>query len=340
MNHFFYDLFLEEPEEPINTINTINKKKQIHHIVDNTFLITNEREKTRLLKQLPNWQQYFYLCNKAEPLRIAEVADDFVPCAMKCNEVLLSYDSRKLIYIDSYLKALRCSRKYIIKIIDFYKSTLVAIQILNGKGIVHNNINFNTLLIEEENENILLTNFTFSLSLNQAKNDELNLLMPFYTADINKDQDLDIFLPVEFHLLRYQLDNGLTCLSAYNIETVLRQFVVNHRVLKHFDTRQLLKEGLSYFNKYVNRNLLETMASAFETWDNYALSIVFLRILIGLHKTVKINNKFIILFMKLLFRNISLDVSTRLSLNDTREQFEILLNKIELDDFVKLVHSI
>jgi hypothetical protein len=82
------------------------------------------------------------------------------------------------------------------------------------------------------------------------------------------------------------------------------------------------------------------MATTFETWDNYALSIVFLRILIGLHKTVKINNKFIILFMKLLFRNISLDVSTRLSLNDTREQFEILLNKIELDDFVKLIHSI
>jgi hypothetical protein len=114
---------------------------------------------------------------------------------------------------------------------------LAAIQILNSKGIVHNNINFNTLLIEEENENVLLTNFAFSLSLNQAK-DNLALLMPFYTADINKDQD--IFLPVEFHLLRYQLDNGLTCLSAYNIETVLRQFVVNHRVLKHFDTTQLL----------------------------------------------------------------------------------------------------
>ena len=342
MNNFFYDLFFL-PNENDDSDEAPKKKKQIHNIVDKTFLLTNELEQTRLLKQLPNWQQYFYLFDTATPIRLAEVSEDLKveQCKTKCNEVLLSYDSRKLIYIDSYLKALSCSRKYISKLIDFYKSSLATIQQLNAKGIAHNNINFNTLLVDE-NENVLLTNFAFSLSLmregNQDKNN-LSLLLPFYKDD-DKDTDISLFLPVEFHLLQYQLSNDITCLSFNNIESVLKQFVSNHRILTHFDTTVLLKDGLSYFNKYVNQNLLETMASTFETWDNYAVSIVFLRILIGLHKTIKINNKFIIHFMKLLFKNISLDVSKRLSLNETREQFELLLNKIDLDDFVKLVRAI
>jgi hypothetical protein len=341
-NTFFYDLdFFSEHEEPDLKP---NKKKQIHNIVKKTLLVTNEVEKTRRIKRILYWERHFYLFNTAENIRIAELSEDsreILAAAYAANrdsttvELLLSYDSRKLIYLDSYLKALSCSTKYITKLIEFYKSILKSAQLLAANGLSHNNINLDTILVNEH-DNILLTKFAFALDTTREKGIEtINLasLVNYYTPE------MDVFLPVEFHLLRYQLNNNLSCLSCYNIETVIKQFVANHTILKHFDSQTMLQDGLSYFMKYNNKSLVDD--TLIRTWDNYAISIVFLRILIGLHKSIKVtnkvNNKFIILFMKLLLGNINLDPSKRLSLDNTTSQFELLLNSLTIDDFTQLL---
>jgi serine/threonine protein kinase len=344
-NTFFYDLDSVSEHEPVSKP---NKKKQIHNIVKKTLLVTNEVEKTQRIKQILYWERHFYLFNTVENIRIAELSEDSreiwsaayaanTPAKVSSNtvELLLSYDSRKLIYLDSYLKALSCSTKYITKIIEFYKSILKSAKLLEANGLSHNNINLDTILVNE-NDDILLTKFGFALDTMREKGIEtINLpaLVNYYTPE------MDVFLPVEFHLLRYQLNNNLSCLSCYNIETVIKQFVANHSILKHFDSKTMLQDGLSYFMKYNNKSLIDNIL--IKTWDNYAISIVFLRILIGLHKSIKVNNKvnnkFIILFMKLLLGNINLDPSKRLSLDKTTKQFELLLNSLDINDFTQLL---
>jgi hypothetical protein len=346
-NTFFYDLdFFSDHEE---LLLKPNKKKQIHNIVKKTLLITNEVEKTQRIKRILYWERHFYLFNTVENIRIAELSEDsreIWAAAYAANtsakvssntvELLLSYDSRKLIYLDSYLKALSCSTKYITKIIEFYKSILKSAQLLAANGLSHNNINLDTILVNEHDD-ILLTKFGFALDTMREKGIEtinLSALVNYYTPE------MDVFLPVEFHLLRYQLNNKLSCLSCYNIETVIKQFVANHSILKHFDSQIMLQDGLSYFMKYNNKSLADNtlfVHNLFVTWDNYAISIVFLRILIGLHKSIKVNNKFIILFMKLLLGNINLDPSKRLSLDNTTQQFELLLNSLDINDFTQLL---
>ena len=70
------------------------------------------------------------------------------------------------------------------------------------------------------------------------------------------------------------------------------------------------------------------------TWDNYTLSMVYLKILIGIHRIVKITNKFIICFMKLLVDNICLDPSKRSLPNIFL--FEEILQRLDLKDFKEL----
>ena len=353
-NTFFYDLDFISEQEPPESVLKPNKKKQIHNIVKKTLLVTNEVEKTQRIKRILYWERYFYLFNTVENIRIAELSEDsreIWAAAYAANsdsttvELLISYDSRKLIYLDSYLKALSCSTKYITKLIEFYKSILKSAKLLAANGLSHNNINMDTILVNEH-DNILLTKFAFSLDTMREKGIEtINLasLVNYYTPE------MDVFLPVEFHLLRYQLNNNLSCLSCYNIETVIKQFVSNHSILKHFDSQTMLQDGLSYFMKYNNKSLVDEnlfVNTLLKTWDNYAISIVFLRILIGLHKSIikvnnkvtnKVNNKFIILFMKLLLGNINVDPSKRLSLDNTIIQFEILLNSLDINDFSQLL---
>ena len=76
------------------------------------------------------------------------------------------------------------------------------------------------------------------------------------------------------------------------------------------------------------------------TWDNYALSILFLRILIEIHRTIHKKNKLIILFMKLLVCNIHLNPLKRLSIELTTNQFNSLLDSLEPKDYKEVIHLI
>jgi len=343
-NTFFYDLDLIPRETNTQSFLSNNtKKKQKYIVTKKTFLLTNELEKTVFIKRIPNWSRYFYLCNTVENIKIAELTEDnYQPYTVTNNaEVLLSYSQRKLIYLDSYLKALSCSKKYIIKLIEFYKSSLNIAQLLLTNGVIHNNINFDTILVNED-ENILLTKFTLSLFTMREITNQVETQYKLLSLMDNQNNDNDIFLPIEIHLLRYQLTNNITSLSSYNIETVIKQFITNHSVLKHFETKQMIQDGVNYYSKYVNKSLLDIFNTneLLQTWDNYAISIVFLRILIGLHKSMKTQNKFIILFMKLLVKNISLDPSKRISLINTMEQFELLLNNLDINVFKDLIQQV
>jgi hypothetical protein len=89
--------------------------------------------------------------------------------------------------------------------------------------------------------------------------------------------------------------------------------------------------------------LLEALKYAF-TWDNYALSIVYLEILIGLHRTIaakneNTSNKFIISFMKLLVNNISLDPSKRSLPNLSLNAFEDMVPNILVSDYQELLKA-
>ena len=89
--------------------------------------------------------------------------------------------------------------------------------------------------------------------------------------------------------------------------------------------------------------IIQDILEYWHTWDNYAFSILYLQLLIGIHKKIKKNNKFIIFFMKLLVKNISISPTTRLSVEDTFKQFDTLFYSIIDTDkniYIDLIHSI
>ena len=139
---------------------------------------------------------------------------------------------------------------------------------------------------------------------------------------------LDKFCPVEFYLLQYQLTNNQV-LSVYNIETIIKQFVKDH-------IQDITDINVSYFAKYANKSFLTNLEEAlkyWKTWDNYALSMVFLDILKNTFN--KTDNKFISYFMKLLVDNICLDPSKRGLPNISL--FEDMLQNLEFKDFREII---
>jgi hypothetical protein len=311
--------------------------KDAHHIVSNHFFSMNEiaiANKIRDLNTKFGFGFRFYIFDSARPLRVGEIATDHLAPNIMTNimtnimkssgmsRVLLTFPKLELAYFDAYLSSLSSSKKYIYQLIEGYRALLGSLNLLVSNQIIHNSLNFNTIVVHKESP--ILTNFSFSVDLQNSAFDWSQYFLL---------RKLDKFCPVEFYLLQYQVTNKQE-LSMYNIETIIKEF-----------SKDCLKDSktdinLSYFVKYTNKSFLKNLEEALKywnTWDNYALSMVYLDILNNtfLNK----DNKFISDFMKLLVGYINLEPSKRGLFNLTSTLFEDMIRRLELKDFRELASN-
>ena len=316
------------------------KIKKIHKIVKLDFFVENELTNQ---KKINNIKNNYYLCENSKELTITEIDEDSRKIKgknrIKDNTILLEFEDRKIIYLKTYLKELSSSTKYILTIINFYKHLLNSINLLVHNNIFHNHINFDSIVVDKF-ENPLLTNFSFSIDY--SRNDISQYIKHFIIA---YDPSY-LEWPIELHILSYLLTNKLNSLSSHNIENIIHEVIKNNSILNTFGDNvvsSFREESLQYFKKYVNQsyeNILTDILQYSHTWDNYSLSILFLRILIGIHRTIKIKNKFVILFMKLLVNNIHCNPSKRSTIDLTIKKFDSLLDSLEPKDYKNVINGL
>ena len=313
-------------------------KQKIHKLVENDFYIMNELTNQRRIKQFIN---SFYLCNDHSTLKVVDLDENirYLNRGKIGADLLLEFDDRGLIYFKNYLKEINSPNLYLFTIINTFKQLLNSIRILIDNNIVHNNINFDNIFADKH-DTILLANFKYSIDLINPNMD--TYIKHFITAY----DPTYIEWPIEIHLLSYLITNKQQSLSSYNIEMVINDVLKHNNILSNFGDNfvsSYKQESLNYFKKYVNQPynfILTDMIGFASTWDNYALSLVYLRILIGIHKRIGIKNKFIILFMKLLVNNIHLNPIKRLSVNDTLIEMDKILDANSVDDYKQIIRLI
>jgi hypothetical protein len=319
----------------------IKKRKPIHKITTFDFFVRNELTNVDKIKKILDYKKYYYVCENSSELKITNFEDDIRSGKeIKSDEtVLMKFEDRQLIYLKDYLKALSSFTKYIFTLIDFYKHLLNSITLLIDKQIVHNNINFDAIVVDNH-FHPLLSNFSFSIDISCPNIDQH--IKHFFIAY----EPSYLEWPLEFHIISYLLTNKLDSLSNHNIETVIHDVIENNNILKTFGdslVSSYKEEALKYFKKYVNRSyeyILTDILQYSNTWDNYTLSILLLRILISIHRSINKKNKFIILFMKLLVSNIHLNPLKRFSISLTTNKFNNLLDNLEPKDYKEVINGL
>lgn len=316
------------------------KKHTIHKIVQIDFFIQNELTNHKKLIQIKDKHNHFYLCENTSQLQITHIDEDDRQILTKHdNTILLEFSDRKLIYFKTYLKTLQPPTKYILTLINSYKHLLNSINLLVNNQIFHNHINFDSIVVDNS-DYFLLSNFSFSIDYSRTDID--TYIKHFIIAY----EPSYIEWPVELHIISYLLTNKLNSLSTYNIESIITEYVNHNNILNSFGSNVVSsykEEANKYFKKYVNQTyeyILSDILQYASTWDNYAVSILFLRILIDIHRTVGIKNKFIILFMKLLVTNIHLNPYKRISIDITISRFNILLDGLNPKDYKDVINGL
>jgi serine/threonine protein kinase len=319
-----------------------NKKCKIYKVVPNNFYVINELTN---IQNIIQYKTYFYVCNNNSKLKLTEldtqnnIIKPQKSHTSKDNNILLEFNNIELTNLKDYILSLECSKRYIYDIIHIYKQLLNSIDLLITNNIIHNSINFECVLVDVNNNNTLLTNFLMSINLS---NKNMHEYIKHFILDYEPSY---VEWPLELHILAYLITNKQTSLSQYNIEYVINDVISKNTILLTFGDNVVslyTKEAIKYFKKYVNASyetIVTNMLNYSYTWDNYGLSILFLRILIGLHRTIKIKNKFIIFFMKLLVGNIHSNPEKRLNIVNTLNEFNCILDNMQLQDYKELCKS-
>jgi hypothetical protein len=328
--YFFHNLANETPLKIIK-----KRDKFTHNIVPSSLILDNEISVTELIKELiPGYDNHFYLFVNVKTLKMAAINDtmerldsatELEPLYKSQNkkEFLVTYTAKKLVYLDSYLKRLSETnlRKCFCHLISFYKSLINSITKLVGIRIVHNNINLDTLIVDEEDEILFVTKFGLTMDIRREK------VIQFCSNKDNFSNLKNNLLPIEFHFLHYQIIND-TSLSLHNIETIIKKYLSELTILSNTNTNTNESFVLSYFTKYVNKSsdqIVTDMIKYADTWDNFAASVAFKSILINITKNLVGENKFISQFMKLLETNMSLITTHRNTLANTLELFDSIV---------------
>jgi hypothetical protein len=327
--YFFYDIRNDLVRNASERNDKLTKKEFAHHIVSSSIFVMNEIAIANKIRELNSQNSFrFYIFEKTDRLKIGEIGPynlDANIVRSNAHKILLTFVKHELIYFDAYLSALSSFKIYIFQLIETYRYLLGSIDLLVNNQLIHNSLNDNTIVVFKDKP--ILTNFRNSIDL---LNPAFNWSQYFLQIKLNR------FFPVVFYLLQYQLTNSKV-LSAYNIETIIKQFVKDH--LSFVNENANINTDFKYYNRYTNKTFDENLTEAlkyWKTWDNYALSMVYLDLL--KNTSVK-DNKFISYFMKLLVDNISLDPSKRNQTNKSLDLFEEMLQSLDLKDFRELIRK-
>jgi hypothetical protein len=300
---------------------------------NNYIYITN-----KLYNQVAtNYRNHFIIPSSVNNVNSSKIYDNTenIKDNLQTNYYLFNYEKQELIYFKYYLKKLDNSQKYIYSLIHFFKYLLYSIKILIDNNIIHNNIELDNILIDDF-DNPLLSDLQYSIikeTDTQIFGENIKHYLTKY--EINKSPELVI--------VSYMLTNKLKSLSLYNIETIIEDIIENNKLIHNFGNEfvsNYKNNGLNYFQKYVNKSyeyIIEDILQYSHTWDNYSLSLIYLKICVDIHRHINISNKFIILFINLLVQNISIEPNKRLSIEETTNKFIELLYNIDENQFNQLL---
>ena len=93
-------------------------------------------------------------------------------------------------------------------------------------------------------------------------------------------------------------------------------------------------QQLKYYNRFQSNERIFKIIKHWKTWDNYSLSIIYLKFLRYLNISGYENNNFTIYFSQLLLKNISPNPEYRMNIEDTKYEFNKFLFDKKINNIV------
>ena len=285
----------------------------------------NEIEVSKIVMTIPHFIFYFAPILKTEPIEIGEIDSKLIK---SCKPVTKNMNSMFVLmtvpYInqESYFESIinidaTDSRTLLTQYIDSYTFLLSSIELLISKKIVHCDIKDDNIVYSRINRNPIIIDFGISIPIEKVTSSTWHKY--FY-----------VFAPeyyiwcLEIHFINFFIHKS-DSLEESDVTTICSDYIKTCPVFSLF-TPKFIKtytEGaIGYYKQYIGMgkekaifHLMET----WETWDNYSLSILTLRVISYMFGKKYYNDSIISYTIEIYLQNIHFNGHQRYSIKETKK---------------------
>ena len=338
------------------------KKKVVSKLQKHNESADNEINIGNRVKAIANFQLFFLPVISSCPVNLNKINSKLLTACSNITDADIEHDNIKTakgkndgyillevsyvlnrsfynILIDMY-----SSKKHIIiGIIENYSYLLESLKTLLEEKIVHFDIKSNNILYNQLTNLPLVLDFGLSIYMPELTGKNMKHFFYNYTPDY-------YIWPLEVHVINFLLhegeagnDRGLTEEQAKRIAA---DFVKQNKGLSNYSDKfiQDYKAAcVTYLQTYIGKDKkksIDKLLSFYHTWDNYSLSILYLKTMKfmfpqGFHK-----NSLILYFSQLLLYNIHPNPEKRYSLAETTKKFnDIFFLEENVDNYVDFIDT-
>lgn len=303
----------------------MNSRMYISKLQRNNYAGKNEINISKLIMKIPLYKDFFVpvqsSCVVNRTQLKAGIIDTCEPLKdSKGDSILLM----KMDFIEgdtlyNYLASIASPKKLIHKIIYTYNYLTQSLSLLLKHNIIHYDLKSPNVMFSSVKNIPYIIDFGLSISMADVYAGKRYLKDYFYVYA----PDYYIWCP-EIHLLSYIANVNSDALTLDEIAAVCKEVVAKNstftKIYSSKDIREYANSLVVYYKEVFTslnsdtQEFTKFLITTYDTWDNYSLSIMYLKILLLLKGTHSKKNGFVYLFSQLLVQNLSYDPKSRLNL--------------------------
>ena len=329
--------------------NIRKKKKFVTKLQKLNFNSINEQEISNMIKTISNYKDYFIPIISSCEVNIKNVDNKSLSkCELISSKSNIKYVLMKSIFVNNtpFLEAIINTddekNEIFFNIIESYEYLLEAINILIKTNIVHFDLKFNNILFNSSNDTPQIIDFGISIPFSKLDNNNIKKYFYIYAPDY-------YIWPLEVHVICFLLNTKKDnyTLTKKDANDISKKMVFSNKALNIYSDNfknQYLTACENELDKYVgisSQENINNLQKFYKTWDNYALSIMYLKMYYYLFPSGFHRNSMIIKFSQLLLLNISPNPLKRLNIKDTKTSFYNIfnLNNINIDTYTNIIKN-
>ena len=320
--------------------------KYISKLHKKTYHVVNEYNIGKMVTKIPLYEYYFApivnMCN-IDIAKIDKRERDMCRVVTRVNNdskfVIMKMPYIKNVSLIKYITNPNIDKKEIITyIMDSYKFLLHSLKLLNLNRIVHFDFKLPNLLIDTKTKNPIVIDFGLSIPINDLGPKTYGKYFYAYNANY-------YIWSVDIHIINYVINVNSTL--TYDELVVLVDTNINANHVLHMFSEGFIKKyrelTISTYKKYTNmsaEDIVTELVKNCNTWDNYALSILFLSLINCISYEGFTDNKLIKNFTEILLLNIHPNAAKRLSFDDTKARYKKIFSlDVSVDGYESVLNN-
>ncbi len=325
---------------------TLENTKYVSKIQINNKSAKKEIHIGKKIQKINGYKNRYTPVLKSCFINISEIETrDKNKCSLFKRESENKFILLKILYIEgdnflNYIIQQKNSKQILNNLINGYNHLLKSLQLLIENNIIHFDIKGNNILFNAKMNLPIIIDFGLSIDTDELNIKNLKNYFYIYSPDY-------YIWSLEIHYICFLVKKERIP-NIIELTEMVNTYVSKNTALQNFSNefidkfRNICMKQMLDYNKLSIDESLKYLLKFWKTWDNYSLSILYLKAIYYLNIGGYNNNNFINFFCEILLKNIHPNPLYRLSINETIKSFNGFLldndinKKATFDDLNKL----